>query len=174
MIRELLCWITSREVLDSVLQLGLLVATIGLILVGISQFGAAKAQAKAAYAQVEGTRRPFFQIRRGEKRAGDRWQALLYNEGPGIAFQTTWKLLGSYANLVAYDDLGAVGVASSIPMPFSALDTRKTLEVEDITAEGVCVEYQDAVGKRYWSVVTRAPEGFLITKTGPGDPPVKA
>ncbi len=174
MTHELLCWMTSREVLDSVLQLGLLVATIGLILVGINQFGAAKAQAEAAYAQVEGTRRPFFQIKQGEKRTGDRRQALLHNEGPGIAFQTTWKLLGSYANFVAYDDLGAVGVASSIPMPFRALETRKTLEVEDITAEGVCIEYQDAVGKRYWSVVTKAPEGFLITKTGAGDPPVRA
>jgi hypothetical protein len=52
MVYNLLCWLTSKDVIFGLLQLGLLAATIGLIVVGSFQAQAARAQVGAANAQV--------------------------------------------------------------------------------------------------------------------------
>ena len=119
MIFNLLCWLTSKDVINASLQLLLFLATCGLIWVGFKQRDAARAQAKAAETQATAAneqviaakeqvaastvqlaevlsqgiaaRRPFLIVEAGPSVNG-RTQAILKNQGPGIAFQASWEI----------------------------------------------------------------------------------
>jgi hypothetical protein len=181
MVYELLCWITSKEVIDATLQGGLLIATIGLIIVGSKQFSAVRSQAKAAEAQVAAanaqtrelqlqgdiSRRPFFSVSPGQP-AASKSQAMFLNLGPGIALNTTWKFLGMDGNPnIAYEAAGVVGVHVVTLMYYNALGTRQTLDIEEIGKQGgIRLDYRDSSGKAYWTTFRRVPEGAFVMDTG--------
>ena len=165
-------WLVSqRDALGVVLQFFLLLATIGLIVVGIYQALAARAQSRSAKAQIREmqlqgaeSRRPFLQIRPGAFHGG-KTQAELTNVGPGIALSARWRFLTSLR--IIYQDIGAIGVGVPTSLYYEALGRRLTLDIEEILNQGgIRIEYSDTAAKRYWTTVKRTPEGTFILDTG--------
>jgi hypothetical protein len=176
---ELLSWLTGKEVIDTVLQVLLFLATCGLIVVGIFQARAAHVQAEAAREQTKtsvaqqkeilsqgiAARRPFFVVIPAG--AG---LAALQNVGVGIAFKTEWRFLSheTFRGLVVPEQMGAIGVGDAKPLSFSVQGTRSTVTLQHLNSQGgIRVEYEDSSGKCYFSLIKRADEGHTnVVDTG--------
>jgi hypothetical protein len=164
-----------------VLQVLLLLATCGLIVVGIfqaraanvlataarDQIAASDAQQKELLSQGSAARRPFFVVIPGG--GGD--HAWLNNVGQGIAFKTTWHFVDAarFGGLVKPESMGAMPVGNVRPLVIDVrAGGRSTVNLEQLRSQGgIRIEYEDSAGKRYFSVITRAPEGHTnVTDTG--------
>jgi hypothetical protein len=118
-------------------------------------------------------RRPFLSI---EFPAGME-TANLVNYGPGNAFWVTWKFVEpmlAYPDLSsAPDPIGAMGVRQAAPLMcsvqlFPTHSQREAVRLVKLNAgQGIRVDYEDSSGKRYWSTITRAPEGHTYTDSSP-------
>lgn len=108
------------------------------------------------------SRRPFVSIAPGKQRV---W---LVNSGPGIAYKATWQFKDheKFGGFVKAEDVGAIGVGIEVPLSFRA-DQFRPLTVEDIgKQEGIRIDYEDADRRRYWSTISRTPEGYTVVDSG--------
>lgn len=180
MLHTLHWWLTvNKDVIDSALQALLLLATCGLIVVGALQAVAAGKQATAAREQIKASdaqqkellsqgiaaRRPFFvAIQPSTDRVA------LMNVGPGIAFKTEWCFSNQkdFRGLIEPEPMGAIGVQDTKEVSFIVEGARKFVHPKNLTSEGgIRVEYEDSARKRYFSIITRAPEGLTkVEDTG--------
>jgi hypothetical protein len=108
------------------------------------------------------SRRPFVSISPGKERV---W---LMNSGPGVAYKVTWQFKDheKFGGLLKAEEVGAIGIGIEVPLSFRA-DRFRQLTVEDIgKQEGIRIDYEDADGKRYWSMISRTPEGYTVVDSG--------
>ena len=175
---EILSWLTSKVFIDTVLQLGLLVATIGIIVVGIFQALAARAQVKAAEAQVFAANSQAetakSQLTAGLRSADAATRPVLrieaagggdYKEGDTLK-EGKWSMvcdvyncgLGPALQIEAYcmsDPANTAGWFSE----FLGAGDRRTAE---LTGEGteITFRYKSAHGSLYETVLSGFPEGL--------------
>jgi hypothetical protein len=188
---QIFCWLISKEFVNVVIQLGILAATIALVVVAWKQTKAAIEQARAATLQVEAarkqiesserqleevlsqgraSRRPFLIVETEGAQVGI--TTVVCNKGPGIAYDVTWRFLSGIQHL-NYERPGSLGVDVPIPL-FYKLDerlgeshVRLQLSLQEISLQaGVRFEYKDSAGTHYWTVVTRDRHGYLHAETG--------
>jgi hypothetical protein len=172
----LLDWLTSKPVIDTLLTALGVFAAVYVALLALPNLKALRRYVEATV-QMQGeqlqqgiaSRRPFLSIEVRERLE----TVNLVNFGPGNAFRVTWHFIDPMLRLPGFsgspapDPIGAMGIQQCVPLIFSALGTRAAVKLSMLNVgQGIRVEYEDSSKKRYWSTITRAPEGHTYTDSG--------